>query len=113
MVADDHELGLFSLSGIPPAKRGVPQIGLFRYLCVYIELYGYMLCVYIHYMYVHVMFIFVLEVTFEIDSNGIMSVTAADLGTKNKKSHTIKNDNRYIFTYIYIYCYLQIIRIRD
>jgi molecular chaperone DnaK (HSP70) len=27
MVKDNHELGQFQLSGIPPAKRGVPQIG--------------------------------------------------------------------------------------
>ncbi|KAH7830191.1 putative heat shock 70 protein, ER [Monocercomonoides exilis] len=58
MVKDNHELGQFNLGGIPPAKRGVPQI----------------------------------EVTFEIDSNGIMSVTALDQGTKKKEGITITNE---------------------
>jgi heat shock protein 5 len=58
MVKDNHELGQFHLGGIPPAKRGVPQI----------------------------------EVTFEIDSNGIMSVTAVDQGTKKKEGITITNE---------------------
>ena len=58
MAKDNHELGEFMLSGIPPAKRGVPKI----------------------------------EVSFEVDVNGIMSVTAVDTGTQNKKSITITND---------------------
>ncbi|KAK2962545.1 putative Heat shock 70 kDa protein C [Blattamonas nauphoetae] len=60
MVKDNHELGQFNLGGIPPAKRGVPQI----------------------------------EVTFEIDANSILSVTAVDLATKNKQSITITNKER-------------------
>jgi len=47
MTADNNLLGNFELGGIPPAKRGVPQI----------------------------------EVTFNIDSNGIVSVSAVDKGS--------------------------------
>jgi endoplasmic reticulum chaperone BiP len=47
MVKDNHQLGKFELSGIPPAPRGVPQI----------------------------------EVTFEVDSNGLLQVSAQDKGT--------------------------------
>jgi molecular chaperone DnaK len=55
MAADCKSLGKFSLVGIPPAPRGVPQI----------------------------------EVTFEIDANGILNVTAKDLATGNKQDITI------------------------
>jgi len=58
MTKDNHVLGKFDLTGIPPAPRGVPQI----------------------------------EVTFEIDVNGILKVTAEDKGTSNKNSITINND---------------------
>uniref|UniRef100_A0AC35U9P8 Heat shock protein 70 n=1 Tax=Rhabditophanes sp. KR3021 TaxID=114890 RepID=A0AC35U9P8_9BILA len=58
LVKDNHNLGKFDLTGIPPAQRGVPQ----------------------------------LEVTFEIDVNGILHVTAEDKGTGNKNSVTITND---------------------
>ncbi len=47
MAADNRTLGKFSLVGIPPAPRGVPQV----------------------------------EVTFDIDSNGIVNVSAKDKGT--------------------------------
>jgi len=47
MTKDNHQLGKFELTGIPPAPRGVPQI----------------------------------EVSFEIDANGILQVSAADKGT--------------------------------
>merc|ERR1719393_619772 len=47
MTKDNHLLGKFELSGIPPAPRGVPQV----------------------------------EVTFEIDANGILQVGAEDKGT--------------------------------
>ncbi|MDG6223898.1 MAG: molecular chaperone DnaK [Candidatus Thermoplasmatota archaeon] len=47
MASDNKTLGLFTLAGIPPAPRGIPQI----------------------------------EVTFEIDVNGIVHVTAKDLAT--------------------------------
>jgi heat shock protein 1/8 len=57
-VHDNHKLGQFELTGIPPAPRGVPQ----------------------------------LEVTFEVDANGILSVTAVDKSTGNKKNITITND---------------------
>ncbi len=52
MAKDNTTLGRFKLDGIPPAKRGVPQI----------------------------------EVTFDIDANGIVNVSAKDLGT-NKTQH--------------------------
>jgi len=58
MTKDNHNLGKFDLTGIPPAPRGVPQI----------------------------------EVTFEIDANGILQVSAEDKGTGNKEKITITND---------------------
>lgn len=59
MSKDNHHLGKFDLTGIPPAPRGIPQI----------------------------------EVTFEIDVNGILRVSAEDKGTGNKEKITIKNDD--------------------
>ncbi|VDM04923.1 unnamed protein product [Schistocephalus solidus] len=56
MTKDNHFLGKFDLTGIPPAPRGVPQI----------------------------------EVTFEVDVNGILRVTAEDKGT-GKKSNIVIN----------------------
>jgi len=58
MTKDNHLLGKFDLTGIPPAPRGVPQI----------------------------------EVSFEIDVNGILRVSAEDKGTGNKEKITITND---------------------
>merc|ERR1711922_2235 len=58
MTKDNHLLGKFDLTGIPPAPRGVPQI----------------------------------EVSFEIDANGILQVSAEDKGTGNKSKITITND---------------------
>merc|ERR1711963_405860 len=58
MTKDNHQLGKFDLTGIPPAPRGVPKI----------------------------------EVTFEIDANGILQVSAEDKGTGNKEKITITND---------------------
>jgi len=58
MTKDNHQLGKFDLTGIPPAPRGVPQI----------------------------------EVTFEIDANGVLQVSAEDKGTTNKEKITINND---------------------
>merc|ERR1711915_1012650 len=58
MTKDNHILGKFDLTGIPPAPRGVPQI----------------------------------EVTFEIDANGIIQVSAGDKGAGNKEKITITND---------------------
>ncbi|HIV17388.1 MAG TPA: molecular chaperone DnaK [Candidatus Alectryocaccobium stercorigallinarum] len=52
---DNKSLGQFRLDGIPPARRGVPQI----------------------------------EVTFDIDANGIVNVSAKDLGTGKEQSITI------------------------
>ena len=52
---DNKSLGQFRLDGIPPAKRGVPQI----------------------------------EVTFDIDANGIVNVSAKDLGTGKEQHITI------------------------
>ena len=59
MTKDNHLLGSFDLTGIPPAARGVPQI----------------------------------EVTFEIDANGILQVSAKDKGTNKENKITITNDN--------------------
>ncbi|OXB71493.1 UNVERIFIED_CONTAM: hypothetical protein H355_011790 [Colinus virginianus] len=58
MTRNNHLLGKFELTGIPPAPRGVPQI----------------------------------EVTFEVDSNGILSVSAVDKGTGKSEKITITND---------------------
>merc|ERR1712025_1140709 len=58
MTKDNHKLGQFDMSGIPPAPRGQPQI----------------------------------EVTFEIDSNGILNVGAEDKATGSSEKITITND---------------------
>ncbi|KAK0172072.1 hypothetical protein PV328_005440 [Microctonus aethiopoides] len=58
MTKDNHLLGKFDLTGIPPAPRGIPQI----------------------------------EVTFEIDANGILQVSAEDKGTGNREKIVITND---------------------
>ncbi|MBO0888645.1 Hsp70 family protein, partial [Candidatus Bathyarchaeota archaeon] len=55
MASDNISLGMFNLTGIPPAPRGVPQI----------------------------------EVTYDIDSNGMLNVTAKDLGTGKENKITI------------------------
>jgi molecular chaperone DnaK len=55
MAGDNVSLGMFNLSGIPAAPRGVPQI----------------------------------EVTFDIDANGILTVGAKDLGTGRENKITI------------------------
>ncbi len=52
MVSGNTTLGRFQLDGIPPARRGIPQI----------------------------------EVTFDIDANGIVHVSAKDLGTGKEQS---------------------------
>merc|ERR1712027_29864 len=58
MTKDNHLLGKFDLTGIPPAPRGVPQI----------------------------------EVTFDIDANGILNVSAVDKSTNKQSKITITND---------------------
>ncbi len=58
LTKDNNELGNFKLEGIPPARRGVPQI----------------------------------EVTFDLDANGIMNIEACDKGTGKKQAITISND---------------------
>jgi molecular chaperone DnaK len=55
MASYNKKLGMFELTGLPPAPRGVPQI----------------------------------EVTFDIDANGIVHVAAKDLGTSKEQSMTI------------------------
>jgi molecular chaperone DnaK len=55
MASGNKTLGRFTLTGIPPAPRGVPQI----------------------------------EVTFDIDANGIVHVSAKDLGTGNEQKVVI------------------------
>merc|ERR1712215_179771 len=58
MTKDNHLLGKFELTGIPPAPRGVPQI----------------------------------EVTFDVDANGILNVSAVDKSTGKENKITITND---------------------
>jgi molecular chaperone DnaK len=55
IAAYNKKLGMFELTGLPPAPRGVPQI----------------------------------EVTFDIDANGIVNVSAKDLGTGKSQAMTI------------------------
>lgn len=59
MAADNKSLGRFTLSDIPPAPRGVPQI----------------------------------EVSFDIDANGIVNVRAKDLGTGKEQRITITSNS--------------------
>merc|ERR1712166_443919 len=58
MTKDNHQLGKFTLEGIPPAPRGTPQI----------------------------------EVTFDIDANGILNVSAMDKASGKNEKITITND---------------------
>jgi molecular chaperone DnaK len=60
MATDCVSLGMFNLSGIPPAPRGIPQV----------------------------------EVTFDIDANGILNVTAKDLATAKESKITIAANNK-------------------
>lgn len=55
MAADNISLGMFNLTGIPPAPRGIPQI----------------------------------EVTFDIDADGILNVSAKDIATGKEQKITI------------------------
>jgi molecular chaperone DnaK len=55
IAAYNKKLGMFELTGLPPAPRGIPQI----------------------------------EVTFDIDANGIVHVSAKDMGTGREQSMTI------------------------
>ncbi|MEV3988218.1 molecular chaperone DnaK [Streptomyces sp. NPDC049837] len=55
IAAYNKKLGMFELTGLPPAPRGIPQI----------------------------------EVSFDIDANGIMHVTAKDLGTGREQKMTV------------------------
>merc|ERR1719414_1972681 len=58
MTKDNHMLGRFDLTGIPPAPRGTPQI----------------------------------EVTFDVDANGILNVSAVEKGSGKSQKITITND---------------------
>jgi len=58
MTKDNHQLGKFDLTGIPPAPRGTPQI----------------------------------EVTFDVDANGILNVFAVEKGSGKQEKITITND---------------------
>ena len=57
MTADNKQIGVFTLDGIAPARRGIPQI----------------------------------EVTFDIDTNGILSVSAKDKATGKEQNITIES----------------------
>jgi molecular chaperone DnaK len=59
MAGDNRLLGVFQLTSIPPAPRGIPQI----------------------------------EVTFDIDANGILNVTAKDRATNNEQKITITSSS--------------------
>merc|ERR1711860_297185 len=58
MTKDNHNLGKFDLTGIPPAPRGTPQI----------------------------------EVTFDVDANGILNVSVVEKGSGKQEKITITND---------------------
>merc|ERR1712073_64473 len=58
MTRDNHLLGKFDLTGIPPAPRGTPQV----------------------------------EVTFDVDANGILNVSAVEKGSGKTEKITITND---------------------
>ena len=58
MTKDNHLLGKFDLTGLPPAPRGTPQI----------------------------------EVTFDVDANGILNVSAVEKGSGKQQKITITND---------------------
>jgi molecular chaperone DnaK len=60
LAKDNVSLGKFTLDGIPPAPRGVPQI----------------------------------DVSFDLDANGILHVTAKDLGTKKEQSIKISSPSK-------------------
>jgi molecular chaperone DnaK len=53
IAAYNKKLGMFDLTGIAPAPRGIPQV----------------------------------EVSFDIDANGIVNVSAKDLGTGKQQNH--------------------------
>lgn len=59
MTKDNHLLGKFDLTGIPPARRGVPQI----------------------------------EVTFNVNADGILEVSAKDKANDKEEKIVITNDN--------------------
>merc|ERR1711963_486702 len=59
MTKDNHLLGKFDLTGIPPARRGVPQI----------------------------------EVTFNVNADGMLEVNARDKGSEREEKIVITNDN--------------------
>ncbi len=59
MAVDNKSIGRFNLTGLPPARRGVPQI----------------------------------EVTFDIDANGILSVSATDKATNKEQSIRIEGSS--------------------
>lgn len=60
MAHDNKSIGRFTLTGLPPAPRGIPQI----------------------------------EVTFDIDANGILNVSAKDTATDKKQSITISGSTK-------------------
>lgn len=60
MARDNRQLAVFSLDGIPPSPRGIPQV----------------------------------EVTFDIDANGLVAVFAKDLGTGKEQKVTIQASTR-------------------
>lgn len=71
MASDNKMLGAFTLVGIPPAPRGVPQV----------------------------------EVTFDIDANGIVHVSAKDKGTGKEQQSELK----FLLLIIFIVQYISFI----
>ena len=65
MTKDNHLLGKFDLTGIPPAQRGVPQI----------------------------------EVTFSVNADGMLEVSAKDKGSEREEKIVITNQVRLIGCY--------------
>ena len=74
MTKDNHLLGKFDLTGIPPAPRGVPQI----------------------------------EVTFEIDVNGVLRVTAEDKGAGSKNDIVIQVEMIILYIFLIISLFFSI-----
>ena len=74
MTRDNHKLGSFDLVGIPPAPKGVP--------CIEVRI-----CKFSNFIMSSNV-----QVTFEIDANGVLNVCACDKSTGKQNKITITND---------------------